>query len=347
MNSKTFIKGLKVAAGVAVAAGGVLAAQYAGAQFLFRRTVTRRGADTGRTVDMAGTDWEQYKPYIRSCREWQDTRYREELWTTSRDGLRLHATYFPGCPWPAEGEDHPIPQGWEPPRPKRIVLAFHGYSSEGMKDYTSLSKFYLDRLGFAMVIVDERAHGKSEGDYIGFGVLDRFDVLSWISYINQRFGTDTELYLHGISMGGATVVMASGQELPANVKGIVSDCAFTSAWDVFSHVLKSWYHLPPFPMMGIAAFLSKRQAGYGLKDCDGAREVEKAKVPMLFIHGDQDTFVPCWMCEKIYAHCRAPKRKLIVSGASHAESYYKEREAYEQAILEFFSLEVPGKEEGL
>ena len=181
-------------------------------------------------------------PFIKSCHQWQDEQYREDVWITARDGLRLHGTYFPGRE-EQEGA------------PKRLVIAFHGYSSEGMKDYTALSRFYIRDLGCAMLMVDQRSHGQSQGEYIGFGVLDRYDALSWIEYANERMGTDVEIYLHGTSMGGATVVMASGQKLPDNVKGIISDCAFTSAFDVFSHVLKSWYHLPPFPIMQIAGLI--------------------------------------------------------------------------------------------
>lgn len=323
MSQKRIDKKLKIAGGVAAA--GILAAQFAGAGYLFRRTVTRKGADVGRTMDMAGTDWEQYMPFIKSCHQWQDEQYREDVWITTRDGLRLHGTYFPG----KEGREG---------TPKRLVIAFHGYSSEGMKDYTALSRFYIRDLGCAMLMVDQRSHGQSQGEYIGFGVLDRYDALSWIEYVNGRLGTDVEIYLHGTSMGGATVVMTSGQKLPDNVKGIISDCAFTSAFDVFSHVLKSWYHLPPFPMMQIAGLLSRKKAGYGLKECDGAKEVEKAQVPILFIHGDKDNFVPVEMCEKLYQNCRSPKQKLIVAGASHAESYYKDTQSYQEAIREFFHL---------
>lgn len=264
-------------------------------------------------------------PFIKSCHQWQDEQYREDVWITARDGLKLHGTYFPGM----TGQEG---------TPKRLVIAFHGYSSEGMKDYTALSQFYIRDLGCAMIIVDERSHGQSQGDYIGFGVLDRYDVLSWIEYVNERLGTDVEIYLHGTSMGGATVIMASGQKLPDNVKGIISDCAFTSAFDVFSHVLKSWYHIPSFPMMQIAGLLSRKRAGYGLKECDGAKEVEKARIPILFIHGDRDNFVPVKMCEELYQHCRSPKKKLIVEGASHAESYYKDTQSYQAAIREFFHL---------
>ena len=127
----------------------------------------------------------------------------------------------------------------------------------------------------------------------------------------------------------------SSLELPAQVKGIVSDCAFTSPKEVFSHVLKSMYHLPAFPVMNISDFLNKRLAGYGLDECNAAREVKKAKVPILFIHGSGDTFVPYSMCETMYENCASSKKKLIIEGAAHAECYYKDTDAYENALTEF------------
>ena len=186
-----------------------------------------------------------------------------------------------------------------------------------------------------MLLVDERAHGESEGTYIGFGCLDRLDAMEWIRWVMEKQGEQVQILLHGISMGGATVLMTSGLKLPAQVKGIISDCGFTSAREVFTHVLKHMIHLPAFPMIQLADRINKNRAGYGLEDCNAAREVRKAKVPILLIHGSADTFVPCSMCETIYENCASPKQKLIVEGAAHAESYYKNTEAYENAMNEF------------
>ena len=129
--------------------------------------------------------------------------------------------------------------------------------------------------------------------------------------------------------------MASGLELPEQVKGIVSDCAFTSPKEVFTHVLHNMYHLPAFPAIPGADILNKRLAGYGMDECNAKREVAKAKVPILFIHGTKDTFVPYRMCNEIYECCASPKKMLVVEGAAHAESYYKDTEKYEQALNEF------------
>ena len=158
----------------------------------------------------------------------------------------------------------------------------------------------------------------------------RLDKLYLVTQIS-----DAQILLHGNSMGSATVCMMSGLELPPQVKGIISDCAFTSMKEVFTHVLHSMYHIPAFPMLQIADWANKRQVGYGLDDLSSAREVRKAKVPFLFIHGEDDVFVPCWMTEEIYKNCASPKTKLIVKGAGHGESYYKDTEGYERAMDSF------------
>lgn len=251
-----------------------------------------------------------------------------EVFQTSFDNLKLHATYFPALDEYVDKTD--VASG-----KKKVAICFHGYTSKGMSDYIGLSDYYLKR-GYAMLLPDARAHGESEGEYIGFGCLDRKDALVWIKWVIQEIGEDVEIVLHGTSMGGATVLMTSGLELPAQVKGIVSDCGFTSPKEVFTHVLNSMYHLPAFPVIQGADLMNRKLAGYGMDECNAKREVARAKVPILFIHGSNDTFVPARMCDEIYDCCASPKKKLIVDGAAHAESYYKDTEKYEQALNAFF-----------
>lgn len=255
-------------------------------------------------------------PFIQARKEAMLQEKHSDEWIMSGDGLRLHGTWFPN------GDCN------------KVVICFHGYTSQGMKDYIGLSGYYLKN-GYSMLLVDERAHGESEGKYIGFGCLDRLDALKWINWVLRKCGEDVEILLHGTSMGAATVLMTSSLEIPPQVKGIVSDCAFTSPKEVFTHVLKSMYHMPAFPTMQLAELLNRKFSGYGLDECNAAREVKKAKVPILFIHGSGDTFVPCNMCETMYENCAAPKKKLIIEGAAHAECYYKDTDAYENALTEF------------
>ena len=291
--------------------------EYGIASYFFRRTILRQNATTERTMEMAGTNWDLYMPMLKKMKQWMLEQPNEKVSIHSFDGLKLSGTYFP-----SNGG-------------KKIILCFHGYTSQGLSDFIGLSNYYLAR-GYQMLLVDGRAHGDSEGTYIGFGCLDRLDARNWIQYIEDRLGEDCEIWLHGVSMGASTVLMASSLSLPSCVKGIISDCAFTSAWDVFAHVLKSRYHLPSFPILFISDLMVKRRAGFGLAECNAAKEVRKAKVPILLIHGDQDTFVPYRMCYEIYNNCASTKDILIVKGAGHVEAFYKNRELYEAKLTEFF-----------
>ncbi|MBO5030866.1 MAG: alpha/beta hydrolase [Lachnospiraceae bacterium] len=302
---------------------GVLAAAGVGeTAYFYRRTMKRNNAKVERTMKMSGTDWSQYAPLMEKRKAFMMAQPHKDVYEISFDKLKLHATYFPAIE--------------ENANKKKVAICFHGYTSQGLSDYIGLSDYYLKR-GFAMLLPDARAHGQSEGEYIGFGCLDRKDALVWINWVIQELGEDVEIVLHGTSMGGATVLMASGLELPAQVKGIVSDCGFTSPKEVFTHVLNTMYHLPAFPAIQGADIINKKLAGYGMDECNAKREVAKAKVPILFIHGANDTFVPCKMCHEIYDCCASPKKILIVEGAAHAESYYKDTEKYEQALNEFFA----------
>lgn len=292
------------------------AGEYAIASYFFHRTMLRANAKRERTQKMAGTDWDLYIPTIHAAKEWLAEQPQEEIWVTSDDGLKLFGRFIP-C------NDS-----------MKTVICFHGYTSEGLNDYSTLARFYLDN-GFNLLIVDERAHGRSEGTYIGFGCLDRHDAKVWIDYVVERLGENCSILLHGDSMGAATVLMTTGLKLPKQVKAAVSDCAFTSAWDVFCAVLKNMYHLPSFPIMQIANQMVKKKAGYELDECNARREVKNAEIPILFIHGKCDTFVPCSMVYELYDACRTEKKLVVIDGAGHVESCYKNPEKYEEAIRSF------------
>lgn len=301
-------------------AGALLAGGAAETVYFYRRTMIRQNANMERTIKMAGTDWSQYSGILAERKAFMLEQPHEDVYQTSFDGLKLHATYFPSI---KEGNGK-----------KRVVICFHGYTSKGLADFTGLTDYYF-RKGFAMLHPDARAHGQSEGKYIGFGCLDKHDALKWIDWIIEKCGEDVEIILHGISMGASTALMASGLELAPQVKGVISDCGFTSPKEVFTHVLHTMYHLPSFPIMQGAEIVNRKLAGYGMDECNAKREVAKAKVPILFIHGSKDTFVPTRMCQEIYDCCASPKKMLIVEGAAHGESYFKDMKAYENALDEF------------
>ncbi len=308
----------KILKGTAVFAGALAAAQAGVSAYLYHRTMKRSNTDVERTMKMAGTDWNQYMALIQERKDRLFAHPHEDVYKKSGDGLNLHAIYVPS----------------DTKEDEKIAICFHGYTGQAGSDFCGISDYYLKN-GYSLLLVDQRAHGKSEGEYIGFGCLDRIDACSWIDWVIARCGMQTKIVLHGISMGAATVLMTSGLELPDQVKGIISDCAFTSPKEVFTHVLRSMYHMPAFPTMQITDWINRKKAGYGLDECNAAREVRKAQVPILLIHGDADTFVPCSMCHEIEKNCASETTKLIIEGAAHAESYYKDMEAYENAMTGF------------
>ncbi len=320
MNSALLALGI---AGGTVLAGA--AASGIAALVLFNRVIPRQEVLRVNLDEMADMEkWEEYKKIIHPNKEWLLAQEIEHITIKSNDGLTLHANFLPA-------EE---PTG-------RVAVCHHGYTSRGMNDCSSIAVF-LHKLGFDCLIVDNRAHGDSEGKYIGFGILDRYDCLSWINYINERFEGKKEILLYGVSMGAATAVMASGlEELPKNVKAVVADCAYTSPYDVFSHILKRDYHLPKFPIMNINDRICRKKAGYGFKDYSTLDAVKSTDCPILFIHGKEDKFVPVWMSEKNYAECRSPKELLLVENAGHAASYYENRELYEKTVSDFVEKYMP------
>lgn len=289
--------------------------------YFFKFTILRKSPATLEKNIDANTDWHVHLDFIRERKAWFQAQPLEECSITSFDKLKLYGNIL----YSKEPSD-------------KFVICCHGYTSDGLTNYGAYAKFYYEN-NVNMLIIDARAHGKSEGKYIGFGVLDRYDVKKWIEFLIDKFGNDISVYLHGVSMGGATVLMTSGLETVSNVKGIVADCAYTSADDVFSHILKRNYHLPRFPIMNITSAISMRRAGYGFSDASTLDAVSKTDIPILFIHGKKDDFVPEYMTEQNFDACKSEKRKLIVEDADHAEAYYCAREEYEREISRLMKLD--------
>lgn len=313
--------------GAVIGSGALIgtAAAYGGAAKLFNRVIPRQDQLRVDMNEMADAEkWEEYKKIIYPRKEWLLKQNLELISINAKDGIKLKGYYLP-----AEKSSD------------KLIIFCHGYTSQGLSNFSALSEFYYN-LGFDCLILDLRAHGESEGDYVGFGILDRFDCLEWIKYINKRFNGKKRILLHGISMGATTVLMTSGfEDLPENVKGIVADCAFTSPYDVFAHVLKRDYKLPPFPIMNINDKMCRDKAGYGFQDYSTITAVKNTKCPILFIHGEEDNFVPTWMSQKNYEACNSQKKLLIVKNAGHGASYYENQSQYESAVSEFINEWMP------
>lgn len=315
-------KSILGAAALGAVAGA--AACTAGALTLFNRVIPRQDGlrvDINEMADME--KWEEYKKIITPRKEWLLSQPLEHVTVKSLDGLTLHGDFL--------ASEYPS---------SRLAILGHGYTSSGLSNCSAISKFFYG-LGYNCLIVDHRAHGRSEGDYVGFGILDRYDWRIWIDSMEERLGSDVEIVLYGVSMGATIAVMTAGfPDLPASVKAVIADCAFTSPYDVFAHILKRDYHLPPFPIMNINEQLCRAKAGYGFKDYSTLEAVRSTSVPMLFIHGREDDFVPLWMSEKNYEACRSPKDILIVDNAAHGASYFENSGIYEQKVEEFLDMYV-------
>lgn len=216
----------------------------------------------------------------------------------------------------------------------RVVICFHGIYSSGLCAFGAGVRFYYDN-GFDVVLVDLRAHGKSEGKYIGYGILDRFDCQYWCEYIHRLYNGKADIYLHGISMGCATVLMASGLSLPKSVRGIIGDCGYTEVWRQMAHVLITIMKLAPFPCVHIGSILCKIKAGYGFFDANTLEAVRKTKIPILFIHGEKDTFIPPQDTYDNYHACVSKKYLYIAKGAGHARSYEADPNLYQEKIMQF------------
>ncbi len=250
-------------------------------------------------------------------------KYNEEIeaedWTIlSSDGLKLYASYIP-----ATGE------------PVRNVILCHGYHSSGRKDFGGILQYYHEN-GANVLMIEERAHRRSEGEYLTMGIRESEDIVLWCREMIRRLGNDLPIYLHGMSMGAASVLMTEGLELPENLRGIIADCGFSSPDEIGRDVLRKNMG----PAAGIAVQLinmwSKKKVGTAL-DAKSATEILKnAKVPVLFIHGTADDFVPVHMTIKNYHACSAPKRICLVDGAPHGMSWYFDTDKYKAALESFF-----------
>lgn len=219
----------------------------------------------------------------------------------------------------------------ETPSDKWVVLC-HGYMSDATHMAVFAQIFY--EQGYNALMPDARGHGNSEGDYIGMGWPERLDIVQWVNGLVAQYPS-CEIVLYGISMGGATVMMTSGEQLPKNVKAIVEDCGYTSAYDEFAYQLDAIFGLPAVPIMQFASFVAWVRAGYRLPAASAVKQVAKSETPILFIHGGDDTFVPSYMIDEVYDAAICEKQKLVIPGACHGMSAAVDPELYWSTVWDF------------
>lgn len=213
-----------------------------------------------------------------------------------------------------------------------LDIGFHGYCSSALTDFAGGSELSFS-MGHNLLLVDERAHGRSQGRTISFGILERQDVAAWADYAAERFGKDTPIFLYGVSMGAATVLMASNLDLPENVKGIIADCPYSSPKEIIRKVARDM-HLPdrlawPFVRIGARVY-----GGFDIDETDACQAVKNSKVPILIIHGESDSFVPCGMSD-IASENPAMVSRFTFPGADHGFSYLVDTPRYRKIVTEF------------
>ncbi|MGN1450875.1 MAG: alpha/beta hydrolase [Eubacteriales bacterium] len=308
----------------AAAAAAAAAATVVTAKLLTDTALDREEPKVMKKVKyiIAGSDAENVlsektRKELKEGAELLHSRETETPVITAHDGVRLVGHW---CPHPEA---------------RRIVIAMHGWRSSWDHDFCTISGFWYDN-GCSVLYPDQRGQNASGGDYMSFGMLERYDCLEWVNWVIQKCGTDIPVYLAGVSMGATTVLMASELDMPSNVRGILSDCGFTSPEAIWRHVAKENLHLPYSVQHRLVDEMCRKKINLSSKSCSTVEILKKAKIPVLFVHGTDDHFVPVEMTYRNYIACAAPKRLFIVPGADHGMSYLEDREGYENALKNFW-----------
>lgn len=240
----------------------------------------------------------------------------EQVYITSHDGLRLAARYYhrnDGAP---------------------VKIEFHGYRSAATRDFSGANE--LDVLtGCNVLLVDQRSHGLSDGKVISFGIKERYDVLSWTNYVVDRFGDDVKILLSGVSMGAATVLMASDLELPPNVRGIIADCGYSSPAAIIKKVCKEDMHLPVSVVYPFVKLAAKWFGKFDLEETSAVEAVKHTKVPLFLVHGTEDRYVPCSMVYEIKEAAGDMAQLHIFEGSGHVLSYMDDTPRYHKLAQAF------------
>lgn len=255
--------------------------------------------------------------YDQKVEELKQASPPDEVYLTSHDGLSLWANEY----------TNDSDELW--------LIAVHGYQSS----YTAMEDIayeYYSR-GYNVILPDLRAHGNSEGEYIGMGLNDSLDILLWVDYIIEK-NPNAKIVLHGHSMGAATVMITAGSDaLPENVFAVIEDCGYTDAYQMMTEQLKYRFNVPSFPVMNFANIMASIRADYSMKEANPLEALKNSTVPMLFIHGDEDIFVLPYMHTELYESYQGEKESLLVAGAGHVASRNIEPEVYYETVFGFIS----------
>ncbi len=243
-------------------------------------------------------------------------REHESVYTQSHDKLKLAGTYFT--------VDEPL----------GTVICAHGFKSTGMWTFAGFADYMLNNR-FNVLIISQRACAESEGKYITYGIEERYDILKWIDFINNKTSANEQIILAGVSLGASTVVMASGFQLEKNVKAIIADCGYISPKTILKRVVKYNYHIPCFPLLNIAIFIMKLLSHVDINKYSTTEALKENTIPIFFVHGDSDKFVPVENSITNYETAVCAKELFIVKGADHTQCFMSATKEYEEKMSNF------------
>lgn len=259
---------------------------------------------------------------LTETQEWLETASRRKIQAETAEGYRLVAEEFPA----GEGDT------W--------VLLLHGYT--GWKEEMYQFAFWYSSQGYSVLVPDLRCQGESEGDFIGMGWTDHYDCELWIDYILAQ-APEAQIVLHGQSMGAATaLIMAGAPEVSEHIVAVISDSAYTEAYEMFGDKITEWFHLPAAPFVDSACLMLRLRGGYNLRDASPLRAVSESSVPTLFIHGDEDRMIDVGMSCELFEAAACEKELFIVEGAGHAQAQDKDPDDYYGRIDAFLKRYLQG-----
>lgn len=314
-------KCIRISGIVAAAAAGASLSAYLTTKILVKTAVDRDGP---RVMQRAGNllartqKDNQFLAELDAAAKRLEEKKSETVTVTSLDGIPLVGHFIPS------------------ENPKRVIIAMHGWRSSWAKDFGTMSDFW-EANDCSVLYAEQRGQNNSGGDYMGFGLTERYDVLNWINWVTERCGSKLPIYLAGVSMGATTVLMAAGLNLPSNVHGIAGDCGFTSPQAIWKHVANKNLHLVYGLRSIMADTMFKERLQMATNDYSTVEALKNSKTPILLVHGTEDHFVPVEMTYENYVACAAPKKLFIVPGADHGMSYYTDKQGYEKTIIEFWN----------
>lgn len=267
---------------------------------------------------LMGPDLAKLNEFNSACKEELLKREYENVHVKTKDGLTLNGYVF------RSGQDT-----------GKVALLSHGFNSTCFNSYASFALFYLDS-GFDVLMINHRAHEKSEGKYATFAVRDSEDIKIWLDFAVKKF-PGCRIVMHGSSMGAAAVVQSLEGGVPENVKCVISDCAFNNVREELAHQTKFLFKIPSFPILNVVEMYCKRLAGFGFDEKHTLDIVKKTSVPVMFVHGTADKTVPVKNSTDAYEACASEKKLVLYEGTGHGQSYFKNREDYQKNILEWTS----------